>query len=257
MKKTIYLFIFLLIGLQHSFAGMIEDGDEAYNSENYPEAIELYNQAIDTEGTSATLLYNLGNAYYRNGEIAKAILQYERALKLDPSYSDAKYNLSFIRQQYNLEVEQSSATTSFVEKLTELMHPNTWAITSLIIFFILLTAIASYIFLSNTTARKIAFFSAILLLPITVCAILITTHAHTRATSSDRCVVISQSSQLSTVPSRPVSQKQKAFTVPSGFTMKIVDSVDTPKDSINSGWYEVVVEGDRHAWVSYDDVEII
>lgn len=33
---------------------------------------------------SSNLFYNLGNAYYRQGKLGLAILNYERALRLDP-----------------------------------------------------------------------------------------------------------------------------------------------------------------------------
>ena len=45
---------------------------------------------------SASLYCNTGDAFYKDGNIAKAILYYERALKLDPSYEDARYNLEFL-----------------------------------------------------------------------------------------------------------------------------------------------------------------
>ena len=50
-------------------------------------------------GESAAVYYNLGNAYYKAGKIAPAILNYERCLLLDPGDSDARFNLQMARQK--------------------------------------------------------------------------------------------------------------------------------------------------------------
>ena len=47
---------------------------------------------------SAILYYNLGNCYYKLGENTQAILNYERALLLDPSDASARYNLKMAQQ---------------------------------------------------------------------------------------------------------------------------------------------------------------
>ena len=54
----------------------------------------LSNELILEKGwVSDELYYNLGNAYYRSGNISGAIWSYESCLKIKPSHSDAKYNL--------------------------------------------------------------------------------------------------------------------------------------------------------------------
>ncbi|MBN1447443.1 MAG: tetratricopeptide repeat protein, partial [Bacteroidetes bacterium] len=77
--------------------------------EIFREAVELYKQA-DYTGTielleelqrngygSFPVHYNLGNAYYKNGELAKSILHYERALLHDPGNEDVLHNLKVVR----------------------------------------------------------------------------------------------------------------------------------------------------------------
>ena len=50
---------------------------------------------MSTGAESPELYCNIGDSYFKQGNYPKAILFYERALKLDPSYSDARYNLEF------------------------------------------------------------------------------------------------------------------------------------------------------------------
>ena len=73
---------------------LAQSGDSAYAADNFVLARELYTEAMKTGGSSAVLFYNLGNAYYRQGNLGKAIVNYERALKLDPTNADARENLA-------------------------------------------------------------------------------------------------------------------------------------------------------------------
>ncbi len=70
-----------------------QKGNTAYQAENYQEAIEIYQTLLDNGYHSGALYYNLGNAYYKIGEIGEAILNYKRALKWRPHDSNIQFNL--------------------------------------------------------------------------------------------------------------------------------------------------------------------
>ena len=71
--------------------------DEAYAAGNYQQAIALYEQILHTQGEAAAIYYNLGNSYYKSDNIAKAILNYERALLMNPGDGDIRFNLELAR----------------------------------------------------------------------------------------------------------------------------------------------------------------
>jgi hypothetical protein len=77
-------------------------GNEAYVKGAYDQAISHYHAALDQEGYTSSILYNLGNAYYMKKEIGKSILNYERALYLDPENADIKANLALARKNFGL-----------------------------------------------------------------------------------------------------------------------------------------------------------
>lgn len=77
-------------------------GNEAYVRGEYDQAIAHYHAALDQEGYSPSILYNLGNAYYMKKEIGKSILNYERALYLDPENADIKANLALAGKNFGL-----------------------------------------------------------------------------------------------------------------------------------------------------------
>jgi len=68
-----------------------------YKTEQYPQAINAYEQLIAAGITSGHLFYNLGNAYIKTGSTGKAILNYERALQHLPRDADVKANLEYAR----------------------------------------------------------------------------------------------------------------------------------------------------------------
>ena len=76
----------------------IKEAEEAYQKEDYGKAIELYEKLIQTEGESAAIYYNLGNAYYKENKIAPAILNYERALLLDTAALAIRFHWQMARQ---------------------------------------------------------------------------------------------------------------------------------------------------------------
>lgn len=98
MKLNIISYIILALTVAFPAAGatLTQEADSAYMRDDFAEATRLYLQIAETEGTSSDLYYNLGNCYYRQKQPGKAILYYERALRLDPSNEDARANLEFV-----------------------------------------------------------------------------------------------------------------------------------------------------------------
>jgi len=58
-----------------------------------PEAIESYKQAIRIDPDYRDAHFNLGLAYYNSGKYEEKIESYKQAIRIDPDYADAHYNL--------------------------------------------------------------------------------------------------------------------------------------------------------------------
>jgi tetratricopeptide (TPR) repeat protein len=69
---------------------------------DYRAAVRDYGQILDRQGFSAPVLFNLGNAWLRLGDPARAILNYERALVLSPRSAAIEANLSAAQQRAGL-----------------------------------------------------------------------------------------------------------------------------------------------------------
>lgn len=99
-------------------------GNQAYVDGNYNQAIAHYKAALDTEGYTSSLLYNLGNAYYMKNEIGQSILNYERALYLDPGNTHIKTNLALARKKSGLPIHEQASWKSFFKQFT--LNEWTW-----------------------------------------------------------------------------------------------------------------------------------
>lgn len=258
MKKFLALALFACISY-HSFALSVGAmADSAYNKENYREAIDLYLQSIATEGKSSTAYYNLGNAYFRNDNLGKAVVYYERALRLDPTNADARQNLDFVRSRIQDRPEDDTPFFSTIHhKVISSFAPNTWAWLTFILFVVLVGAAALYLFSHNIALRKTGFFGGIVLMCVFVYTLLVSFDAATISQSHESAVVIVPNTQLSSAPRASRTSSDKVVTIHEGTKVEIVDSVATPDDPISPQWFEVKINNGTRAWLRAVDVERI
>jgi tetratricopeptide (TPR) repeat protein len=85
---------------------LFKDANQAYQKGDFQKSITLYEQIVRDHGvSSAELHYNLGNAYYRLGDYPSAVLNYERALKENPSDREVLANLQITRNKLEDKIE--------------------------------------------------------------------------------------------------------------------------------------------------------
>ena len=113
------LFIFL--------STLFVDANALYAEGNYAEAAAVYEQVV-VDQPSAEVYYNLGNAYFKQGELAQSILAYERALRLKPSYKDAQYNLHFAQSRIvdNIEDTHSFFLSNWMRAVRNALSMQVW-----------------------------------------------------------------------------------------------------------------------------------
>jgi hypothetical protein len=110
MKKRRTLTIMLFLGLalvsgwlavRPSLAQAADTSvaDSLYGNGRYAEAAQAYEQIITAGAADSALYYNLGNAYFRQGDVGRAILNYQRAAQLNPRDADIQANLALARAQ--------------------------------------------------------------------------------------------------------------------------------------------------------------
>lgn len=234
---------------------LAHQADSAYSADNFQLAEQLYLRALETGGSSTALFYNLGNAYYRQGNLGKAIVNYERALKLDPTNRDAKANLEFVNSKItDKQIDSGSYMMSVWDGAVGMFHADTWAILALVLFAVFLGAVAVYVFSSAVAVKKASFFGGLVVFLVTVCAVIISFAAANRVNSADYAIILPPASQLSTSPREARNQAEQAFLLHEGTKVEIIDSISSQGEGL---WYEVMVGHGERAWVKADEIERI
>ena len=82
-----------------SFVEQFFEANQAYKNHQFQQAIDAYLHLIENGPENGQVYYNLGNAYFRLGDLGRAILSYERARLLIPRDGDLAFNLSHARNQ--------------------------------------------------------------------------------------------------------------------------------------------------------------
>jgi hypothetical protein len=122
----------------------MQRANQLYEEGLYYEASQTYQQLVDQGFEDASLFYNLGNAFYKDGDLGRAILNYERARRLAPRDTDIRANLGLARGQAldQYEIESSSLLEDWVgfatafltmNELSVLVLVSLWVVVALVI----------------------------------------------------------------------------------------------------------------------------
>jgi tetratricopeptide (TPR) repeat protein len=126
--------------------------NQEYAQGHFKEAIDGYEAIVRSGQLSPNLFYDLGNAYFRTGRFGHAILNYERALVLDPHHPESQANLQIARDEARaLEMQQG-----WLERHLQFASVNQCSIAAAISFWVGIFSIAVIIFARRRRARAIA-----------------------------------------------------------------------------------------------------
>lgn len=224
-------------------------GVQAYTDGKFSDASAAWTSIEESGQKSAKLYYNLGNAWFKQGNYPKAILNYERALRLDPSYSDARYNLEFTSNfvQDKIEPVPEFILKSVARKVCYVMGSNAWAV----IFLVLLAAalVMGLLFLlgSSVGKRRAGFYCGIVLLLLSAGALSFSIWQKSDSVKTDTAIVMSP---VSSVKSSPSSGSSKdLFVIHEGTKVTILDEVGS--------WKNIALADGRQGWLTSNELEVI
>ncbi len=177
MKKSILLLCCLILLFaspalvaDNSSGNMFEQANIAYTRADYQLAINHYLTIAGKNGSSAPLLYNLANSYAATDQVGRAVLNYERALRLSPGDGDIQANLEQVRKDAGLYRDDKP----FYERLAELLEADQWLMLSGAAFLLLaITALAATLLNKNSpTMTRLIIISSLLIIIATLPAVL-------------------------------------------------------------------------------------
>lgn len=250
--RTIFTTIILAFSSLIFAQNSVEAASEAYRIEDYKKSIRLYEQ-IAAQGIyegkeSSEIYYNLGNAYFRNGEVAKAILNYERALLLNPGDKDIRHNLRFARTKIEdkIDVSDKFFLISWINGFKNLFNSNTWAMIGIGFFIAFLLSLTAYFFLKKIWIRKIGFYAAAVLFIFMFVANGFAFNQKANRLHRKTGIVMSASASIMTSPD---ANSQELFRLHEGTKVRI--------NKTDRNWIEIEIANGSVGWTSKENVETI
>lgn len=224
------------------------EGDSAYIKNDFASAIQIYESLLQ-QGEAPEIYYNLGNCYYKTDDIARAILNYERALLLSPGNADIRANLEIARSKAIDKVTPVPEIffITWIKSLVNSQSSDAWARTGIISFLLLLVSLAIFFFTQHIKWKKIGFSAAILFLIVTVLSNLFASQQKSYLTNRNDAIILSPSV---TVRSTPSESGTSLFVLHEGRKVEI-------KDNSMREWKEIRLEDGKVGWVPSSSIEVI
>lgn len=224
-------------------------GAAAYTDGDWMGAAQAWS-AIEAEGLeSPELYYNIGNAYFKASDYAHAILYYERALKLDPSYSDARFNLEFAREsvQDRIETVPEFFLKTWVRRMGYWFSSNTW--TALFFVLLALALAGGLLFLlgSGAAMRRTGFFAGIAALLLSFCCLGFAASQKAAYARADSAVITVPVSSVKSSPG--AGSGTDLFVLHEGTKVRILDQV--------GDWLNIELSDGRQGWLPASSLELI
>jgi tetratricopeptide (TPR) repeat protein len=136
-------------------AAQFAKANQEYGAGDFKAAIRGYEELVRARVDTPNLFYNLGNAYFRQKDFGRAILNYERALALDPRHSEAQANLRIARD----EARALELIPTRWERWLAFVNSNEYAVTAAIAFWFGAFALVILIFNRRRAALMLSILS--------------------------------------------------------------------------------------------------
>lgn len=96
--------------------------NKLYAQNKFAEAAGAYLKLVETGSVSPALYFNLGNAFFKSGQLGRAIAAYQQAAAITPRDPDVLANLQFARNQ----VQGPTLRPTLVQRTLGKLSLNEW-----------------------------------------------------------------------------------------------------------------------------------
>ena len=248
MKRFIEYILLSLICLTAG-AQTKSQADDLYRKEKYEQAAAIYEKILKKDGVAAAIYYNLGNCYYKMDEIPRAVLNYERALLLNPGDEDIRANLVLARSK-TVDKTTIASEMFFVtwwRALVNSMSINAWIICAVSSFVLMLIGLLVYFFVQKVALRKVGVYGAFVMIFLVLISNIAAYYQNELIENRMTAIVMSPSV---TVKSSPAINSTDLFVIHEGTKVIILDNQ-------MKGWREVKFEEGKQGWVPKEAIEEI
>ena len=229
-------------------AQRFEQANQLYLQAKYPDAVAQYEKIVQSGFESGELYFNLGNAYYKSGNIQKAILNYERARQLLPRDEDVQFNLQLANLQVvdKIDAVPRLFVYRWADSMLALFSLSTmgWIVYS---FFILtLAAFAFFLYARTYTQKKLSMFAGLVFSTALILTMIGYGVQSYKETNTEFAIVMSD---VANIKAAPDSKGNDLFVLHKGLRVQVLDSVNH--------WRKIRLADGKVGWIPEEDCESI
>jgi tetratricopeptide (TPR) repeat protein len=220
--------------------------NQHYEAGEFAEAISIYTAVIEAGIDNSDLYYNLANAYFKQGELGHAIVNYRRAQLLSPRDPDIATNLAMARSQTVDKLEDETGLGNLVQTAEQWLTLNEAAVLALILW-VLICYFAVLAILLPRQRRIFSWVMVVLGVFLVIGVFSLANRLYT-AWRYPPAVIVAQEVEITSGPGN-AEQYLVEFNLHAGAEVNILE--DRP------AWRRIMLPGNLQGWVPVDAVETV
>ena len=227
---------------------LFNEGNKAYEQKNYLAAITKYEEILKYNVHHTAVYFNLANAYFKQNELGKSILYYEKAYKLTPRDQDIRENLELAKLMTvdKIETPTPGLIANFLTTFYHYFSLNEFAALTLFHFIGIIGLIILYLLVRHVFIRRILLYFigfGIILFIIFGSAFFVKMDIEKNVKEG-----IVMTAKLD-AHSSPDNGSEISFTIHEGKKVKILQIVEN--------WVKIELENSWQGWVEQDAISEI
>ncbi len=245
---NVLLLLFSAVCMADSNNTLLDSANGAYAKNKFVESIKYYDKILAGGYESAEIYYNIGNAHYKNRQLALAILYYEKAKKLSPADEDINYNLKLVNEKLVDKIEVLPQLfikdwwNSFLSSLSE----KTGSMIGIVLFWLGFFGLFIYFVSRRRLLKQIGFGTATVAFLFSFLVFFVTQKSSIRNSTHTNGIVLSLSVNIKGSPSE---QGTDLFVLHEGTKVGI--------EQRNENWTEIKIPNGNRGWIKSSDLGII
>lgn len=249
MKRWFNILIFTVLSVPGGFANeTLNKAEAAYDAKQYAKAVDLYEDLIKEGYSSYQLYFNLGNSYYKNDQLGRAIHAYEIARKLEPNEEDIKINLGIANSKTvdKIDTKENFFITAVKSNILSSFTTSAWAWFSILSFFVACGAFFVYYIVQQKLIKRIAFATSFAALFLFLLTYFLGGSALRSKSENKFAIILVKEVKIMNEPTVSATTK---FRLHEGTKVRVVEN--------NGSWLLIKLENGNEGWLKAEDLGVI
>ncbi len=219
-----------------------------YQKQDYDNAIKMYESLIKEGNLSSEVYYNLGNSYYKAGNISQTLLNYERAHKLSPDDEDINFNLKIasLKVVDKMDAVPEIFYKRWMKAIALEFTTETWTRFFLACVWLLFIFLAIFVVASSASLKKSGFAFAIIFLILTIGMFALAQKSYSMMYVDQQAIIMSSSVYVKSSPDEKGSDQ---FILHEGTKVNVLDEF--------ADWKKIRIANGSIGWLKQGEIEII